>query len=188
MDLRPINPYYKQKMTTFSVRSLRGPADAGGYSYPYDWILPVIDRSQADVDYAKVLLALQWDAMTVEQQQDYNRGLKGCINRSDFERIENNIQILLDVLEIPSTSYVDNVPEFVTASYFETMKENIAAIRSGYVVHADTPPVPELPYNTWQKYNDVEKILADVYEVLCAQFHYYTGNEVYAGDDTGLLL
>lgn len=155
---------------------------------PYVWQEPITDRTQNDVERAKELLGITWPEMDAEQQAEFSKGLKGCMNRSDFARIENNIQILLDVLEIDATSYVEAVPEFLTESYFENMKENVTAIRKGYCVHEDTPQVPELPYNTWEKYNAVEKILADVYEVISAQFHYYTGNEIYAGDDTGALL
>lgn len=115
-------------------------------------------------------------------------GHKGALNRQDLERIENNIQILMDVLEINGTSYAGKVPEFPAESYFARMKENVTAIREGYCVHETTPKVPELPYNTWEKYNAIEQILADVYEVVNAQFNYYAGEEIYTGEETGLLL
>ena len=126
--------------------------------------------------------------MTAEQRTEYLAGLKGCINTSDLSRIENNIQILIDVLELDNTSHVGVVPEFPTANSYFDMKLNVAAIRAAYCVHSDTPAVPELPYNTWKKYNDIEKILADVYEVISAQMNYYAGTEIYAGDTVGLLL
>ncbi len=187
MDLRPINPYYRMAQpVTWSLRTL-AVADEN-YSYPYTWIEPVTDRTQKDVLYAQQLKSLSWEDMTTEQQEEYLSGLKGCMNYTDFLRIENNIQILLDVLEIDSASYVENVPEFLQESYFADMRNNVAAIREGYCVHDDTPQVPELPYNTWEKYNAIEQILADVYEVISAQFHYYAGEEIYAGEETGLLL
>lgn len=189
MDLRPINPYYRQtvaKKRTWAL--LRAAPAATTYTYPYTWIEPVTDRSAEDVAYAKKLGSMSWNEMTEEQQEEYLVGLKGCMNRTDFERIENNIQILLDVLELDLSSYVDAVPEYLTETYFDDLKSNVEAIREAYFVHADTPQVPELPYNTWQKYNDIEKILADVYEVVSSQFYYYAGNEIYAGDETGLLL
>lgn len=184
MDLRPINPYYKQPQRMARVRRKA----VSGYSYPYTWEPPVTDRTQADVNYAKELIAIGWNNMTAEQRSEYLAGLKGCLNTSDLSRIENNIQILIDVLELDKTSHVGAVPEFPAANYFSDMKSNVAAIRAAYCVHADTPAVPELPYNTWQKYNDIEKILADVYEVISAQMNYYAGTEIYAGDTVGLLL
>ncbi|MED9903584.1 MAG: hypothetical protein UFG06_05310 [Lachnospiraceae bacterium] len=185
MDLRPINPYYRQGAQKGSRRLLRA---LETYTYPYTWTEPVTDRTQADVDRAKALIATDWQGMTAEQQAEYIAGLKGCLNRADLERIENNIQILLDVLEINAESHVGAVPEFPTSDYFTDMQNNVSAIREAYCIHEDTPQVPGLPYNTWRAFNAIEQILADVYEVVSAQFHHYAGGEIYAGEATGLLL
>lgn len=184
MDLRPINPYYKKNIRK-SISKQR--AAVAGYSYPYTWITPVTDRTQEDVERARALISKGRGNMTDAEKEEYSVGLKGCLNKGDMERIENNIQILLDVLEIDSESYVGAIPEFPTENYFVDMKNNVAAIRAGYCTHEDTPSVPELPYNTWTAYNDIEKILLDVYEVVSAQFHYFSA-EIYAGEETGLLL
>lgn len=156
------------------------------YSYPYEWIEPVTDRTQQDVDHAKDLIS-GWGSLTDDQKAEYLAGLKGCLNTADLERIENNIQILIDVLELDKESHVGVIPEIPTASYMADLKANVRAIREGYFVHADTPEVPDAPYNTFQKFNDMEKILKDVHEVVSSQFSYYAG-EIYAGDETGLLL
>lgn len=182
MDLRPINPFYRKKSTRRKVRAV-----VSTYSYPYDWIAPVTDRTQEDVEYAQELIAAGWEHMNAEQRKEYLAGLKGCLNASDLSRIENNIQILIDVLELDNTSHVGAVPDFPTDAYFTDMQSNVAAIRAAYCIHADTPATPELPYNTWQKYNAIEQILADVYEVLSAQFAYYPG-EIYAGETIGYIL
>lgn len=189
MDLRPINPYYHRTVIrTFMLYAVSAAAsESEEYTYPYEWIEPVTDRTAEDVEYAKKLLATDWQHMTKGQQKEYLSGLKGCLNRADLERIETDIQILIDVLELKQGSSIGNIPEFPTTKYFQKLQENAASIRGGYYIHNDTPAVPELPYNTWDKYNDIEKILADVYEVVSAQFNYYAG-EIYAGDETGLLL
>ncbi len=187
MDLRPINPYY-HKVKQKRMLKARASRNTVEYSYPYEWITPVTDRTQTDVEYAQRLLEVGWTNLTSAEQAEYLAGLKGCLNSSDLSRIENNIQILLDVLELDGTSYVDNVPSPPTAGYFKNMESNVATIREAYCVHADTPQVPALPYNTWQAYNAIEQILNDVYEVVSAQFSYYAGNEIYAGDTIGLLL
>ena len=178
MNLKPINPYYK---------SLKRARIISPDSYHYTWIDPVTDRTEADVSYAKEILSKSWHELSNDQRNEYAGGLKGSLNRADLERIENDIQILLDVLEIKSESYVGAVPEFPNERYFEKMRENVAAIRSKHSVHTDTPDVPELPFNTWFKINAVEKILADVYEIANSQFYYYS-NEIYAGDIVGLVL
>lgn len=184
MDLRPINPYYRKQPQKRMRTRLKA---ASGYSYPYTWMPPVTDRTQADVDHARALITTGWENLTADQKSEYLAGLKGCLNISDLFRIENNIQILIDVLELENTSHVGAVPEFPTDTYFSDMQSNVSAIRAAYCVHADTPTVPELPYNTWEKINAVERILADVYEVLSAQFVYYTG-EIYSGESIGLIL
>lgn len=184
MDLKPINPFY-QRGTSSNIRTF---ALRNTYSYPFTWIEPVLDRSQTDVDCARMLLSMSWEELTTEQKEAFQKGLKGCLNRTDLERIENNIQILLDVFEINSSTYVGAVPEFPTTTYFKQMQRNVEAIRTAYFVHDDTPNTPELPFNTWQKFNDIEKILSDVYEVVSSQLKYYAGSEIYAGDTVGLLL
>lgn len=180
MNLKPINPYYR-KTETYGYYSLRDE------TYPYQWIRPVTDRTESDVVYAQTILNKSWEELTTEEQKAYIGGLKGCMNRSDFERIENDMQILLDVLEIAADTYVGAVPNIPTQSYFNHMEQNITAIRAAYNVHTDTPPVPEQPYNTWEKYNAIEQILADVYEMVTAQIKYFAG-ELYCGDTVGLLL
>lgn len=186
MDLRPLNPYYKKGVRKAAGKRRRA-ASAPEYSYPYEWIPPVTDRTLADVDRARELVSKGWQGMTGEERAEYNAGLKGCLNVADLERIENDVQILLDVLEIDSASHVGAVPLFPKEGYFEDLRDNVAAIRAAYCIHADTPPVPELPYDTWTAYNDVEKILLDVYEVVISQFHHHSG-EIFAGEETGLIL
>lgn len=186
MNLRPLNPYYRQT-TPPAARATSGRKMSRQDNYPYAWQEPVTDRTLEDVEHARRLLSLDWGNMEDAQKAEYFAGLKGCLNREDLERIENNIQILLDVLEIGAESSVGNIPNIPDTDYFARMKDNVGAIREAYCIHGSTPPVPELPYNSWQKYNDIEQILADVYEVVSAQFYYYTG-EIYAGDLTGLVL
>lgn len=189
MDLRPLNPYYRQPAQAVAGTGVSGRRKAGkGYSYPYTWQEPVTDRTQEDVEHARQVLSLDWADMDDRQREEYLAGLKGCLNREDLGRIENNIQILLDVLEIGAESSVGDVPDIPDTDYFARMHDNVCAIREAYCVHGSTPPVPALPYNTWQKINDIEQILADVYEVVSSQFHYYAGGEIHAGDILGLVL
>lgn len=151
------------------------------------WTDPVTDRTAADVERVKELQKKGFANMTTEEKTEWNAGLKGALNRSDLERIEGNIKVLLTELKINRSSGHGNIPEYPKASYYQTMHDNVEAIRAGYSIHADTPQTPDLPWNTWQKWNDAEKILRDVHEVVMAQFSYYAG-ELYSGDETGYLL
>lgn len=69
----------------------------------------------------------------------------------------------------------------ITEEEYETMCKEVKE-------EFNTPQTPSMPVNTYQKMNDIEKILDDVYGILLNNFNYYCGSEIYAGDDTGLLL
>lgn len=188
MDLRPLNPYYhraaKQQFRMFRMAAV----SAEEYSYPYLWITPITDRCQADVDRLKEFQYKGLLRITPKQLAEYLTGMKGALNRTDLERIENNVQILLDVLEIEAGSNVGNVPQFPTENYFNQLLSNVSAIREAYCIHQTTPETPQMPLNTWQKWNDIEQILYDVHEILCNNFHYYCGDGLYLGQETALLL
>ena len=112
--------------------------------------------------------------------------MKGALNRSDVQRIQNNIQLLSDVLELGLV--VKAVPDHPNETLLSSIITNTEIIRNAYVIHADTPETPSMPVNTYQKLNDIEKILEDVYGILLNNFHYYCGTEIYAGDETGMIL
>lgn len=52
------------------------------------WINPIYDRTQADVDYAKAQIKLH----------NNDTELRGCFNVTDIRRIENNTRYLADEL------------------------------------------------------------------------------------------
>lgn len=150
------------------------------------WQLTVTDRAQSDVNRVLELLEKGWQNFSDDEKNEWNIGLKGALNASDLERIQNNILLLSDILEIGLT--VSKVPKLWTESLFQEILENVAAIRKAYIVYTFTPEIPEVPLNTYEKWNDIEQILEDVYTILLNNFCYYCGNEIYAGDETGLLL
>lgn len=151
------------------------------------WSEPIIDRTEADVTRATHLLERGWENLKIPERIEWMAGLKGALNTSDLMRIENNVQVISDVLELSLDTYADNIPEFATDTYFAKLLSNLDVIKAAIKAHSDTPAVPLDPINTYQKVNDIEKILSDIYEILCSNFHYYTG-EIYAGDSIGYLL
>lgn len=62
-----------------------------------NWIPPIYDRTQANVDYAKSQLN--------SKNNEYE--LKGCINTTDILRIENNARYLSD--ELNGLYYFNNI-------------------------------------------------------------------------------
>lgn len=150
------------------------------------WMETVTDRTQSDVNRVLELLEKGWKNFTEDEKVEWNAGMKGTLNYSDLERIQNNTQLLSDVLELNLT--VEEIPGLPTDSFFDSIIRNTEVIRGAYCIHAATPVTPAAPLNTFSKWNAIEAILLDVYEILLNNFHYYCGTDVYAGDNIGLLL
>lgn len=151
------------------------------------WIDAVYDRTQEDVERVAELSAKGFSNMTEAEQVEWLNGMKGALNASDIRRIENNVQLLSDVLELNLSTYYGKTVT-LNGAYFKQLLVNVEAIRNAYMIHDDTPKTPTAPVNTYQKLNDIEKILHDVYTILNSNFFYYAGEGLRAGDSTALLL
>lgn len=62
------------------------------------WIDPVFDRTEQDVAFAKEQIQ-KWIEQTLAGNLSETYELKGCLNLSDINRIEGNIQYLSDELD-----------------------------------------------------------------------------------------
>jgi hypothetical protein len=151
------------------------------------WTTPIIDRTQSDVDYAKYLSSIRYDNMTVSQKNEWNSGLKGCATYSARNRVENNIQIISDVMELGLTTYADIFVYVLDQAYFENILSNLTDILAYGLKYTDTPTVPSYPINHFSQWNDIEKILLDVYSLLSDNFYNYAGNEIFTGEEIGVL-
>ena len=154
------------------------------------WITPIIDRTQADVDRAKELIAKGYSHLTVEEKAEWDAGLKGCFNRSDIDRIMNNIGLLGEVLEISVPTW--NNPPYTPLQQDISLKilYPVSIIRGAYSVYEDTPPAPSLALTNldYKVVNDIEKILLDVYTIIMSNFYYDYTDEITMGDEVGLIL
>lgn len=109
---------------------------------------------------------------------------KGFINYTDFNRIEENIAelettlneygyILPETLVIKTdwayqgylgTSGTDNIP---TLAHMNRILHNISVLMENYSVYPTTPTLPStMEYATYQTFNDIEKILYDLWLML----------------------
>lgn len=124
--------------------------DAAGnrsrYTDTVRYALPVFvcDRTKEDVD---------------------RRSSKAYLNASDLTRIEGNMELIAGYLGIKLPLHTNwqrqELPR--KGADFKRILDNTELIRSGYAVRSDTPGTPEQPLNTWRKWNDIERILRDVY-------------------------
>lgn len=146
----------------------------------------VYDRTQADVDRVKVLAEKGFSGMTETEQTEWLAGMKGALNLSDLTRIVNAMTIIAGWLSVSIST--KSVPSMPKAAFYKSMLADIEKMRSATPVHSGTPQTPERPVNTYQKVNDIEHILHDMYSIISNQYCYYAGTELYAGDSTGALL
>lgn len=165
--------------------------NVGYFEKTVEYILPVFvfDRTQADIDRVKELRRIGWQNMTSTQRKEWISGLKGCLNTSDLKRIENDIYVIAQLLDVDVQTNKDNLPELPDSIYFARVLENVQILRNIGYLHGDTPEVPVQPLNTYQKWNDIERILHDIYWIYNANnsCYAYCGTELYAGSETELL-
>lgn len=161
-----------------------------------EWIDPVTDRTQADVDRAKYLINKGYSNLTEDERTEWTAGLKGCLNASDLSRILNNIEFLRQVLELnipPTTQTVPYTP--VTEWFTYNVLWRVQLIRDAYSTYDTTPPTPgytgsgftSINY-TYKDINDVEQILKDVHDIIESNFYYLSIDNVTMGDEVGLIL
>jgi len=167
--------------------------EAGNVSYyenTIEYILPwfVFDRTKEDVERVMELRKKGWENFSEEEKAEWIAGMKGCLNKLDLKRNENNIAIIARLLKVDVTTYQGRIPELPDRAYFDNLLGNVQLLRTAGYVRADTPKVPAQPINTYQKLNDIEQILYDIYSAYNTNFGYYCGNEIYCGDEVGFLL
>lgn len=193
MNLKYINPYYK--LNILQPRMLRSNANVLNDIEYEGFITPIFDRTEEDILKLKYYLNKGFKNLTDEEKQIWlNTEFKGALNVSDLNRIENNMSILAKVVEIQieTKTWVNtDIPNINTD--FPRLKSNLELLKANVPLYENTPVTPELPWNTYQKINDVERIINDMYKVLTSQIKYYCGDnysnsvvDIYCGEGMGL--
>ena len=113
---------------------------------------------------------------------------KGVLNAEDINRIENNTGDIADKIAVPVTVKSWSVGGLPRVSDCKRIRDNVERIRQGYGIRSDTPVTPEQPLNTYQKWNDIERILFDVNDLYdrTENARAYCG-EIFAGEGVGIL-
>jgi len=152
------------------------------------WIEPIFDRTQADAKRLIELNVKGWHNMTADEKAEWLTISKGALNTSDFQRVENDIHFLSDYLNLGLTTHEDDIPWCKTQTYISDLKDNLTAIRSTPYVKHDTPLVPTEPMSGFN-WNDVERILYDVYDTIFNLAELRMGeSEYHMGEAIGLLI
>lgn len=154
-------------------------------------VFAVYDRNLSDVqeakEYQRKIINTGFSSLTEQEKQKWYAGLKGYLNTTDLNRIEGNCKELGELLNIQlgavKTWGMQNIP---TQSDFQRIRDNVEKIRESRYVYPSTPYTPELPLNTYNKINDIEKILYDVHTSASGNFEakYYI-DEIYINEEMG---
>ena len=122
--------------------------------------------------------------VTDRTQQDVDTGTKkGFLNASDLNRIEKNSYTIGNLVAIPITANQDwRIGDLPRAGDYTRIREQVQKLRD-FVHRETTPEVPESPLNTYQKYNDIEQIQKDCFDIYVGNMKniIYAG-EIYAGE------
>ena len=133
----------------------------------------VTDRTEADVSRYSELRDKGWAEMTTAEKAEWVAGMKGAYNASDLNRVASAMSYLSQRFasagySVPVSSPTDwangDIP---TKGDMDTYLDDLRRIRAALAVMDTTPAAPgSMDYLTWAKANDIEKILADVDDLL----------------------
>ena len=131
------------------------------------WITPITDRTQADVNLVLEYDNIGYNNLTPEQKSVWNAGMKGALNASDLNRIENNIKFLASSLELYNLNINTNwqMSDVPRNNDFNRILSNLNAVKGKARERfgINLPETPSLPLNGFEKINDIENILYIIY-------------------------
>lgn len=156
-------PRAEDDLYTLDLQLVDAAGNHSTYSGTFKYVLPyfVYDRTAEDV---------------------IQKAAKAFLNAEDLRRIESNTELIAGYISVPVSVRTDwQTGDLPRESDYERIRNNTEKIRTGYAIRADTPEVPERPYNHFQKWNDIEKILHDVFYIYINNFN----NKIYCGEDVG---
>lgn len=155
------------------------------------WFVFIYDREEKDVLRVKELNGKYLDrTITKEEKEEWMAGIKGALNVLDLQRIEWNTRLIgeFELLKLTVKIKGWKHGDIPKVSDFVRILDNVQKIRAAWALMSGTPNTPTQPLTTYQKWNDIEKIMHDI------SFTYgrsvedisYCG-ELYAGEGTGTI-
>lgn len=112
-----------------------------------EWIQPVYDRTQADVDYARLKIS-QWSNDYYASDAPFVSDLKGCMNVRDLNRIEGNMEYLAERIkiagyDIPITVKLWQITDIPTIADLERITNNLVSLIEGWYQQSTAPDAPQ---------------------------------------------
>ena len=105
-----------------------------------------------------------------------NKTAKGYANYADMNRLETNVKTISDYFSLPFTQKTYDVLSKPRQADYERIRLGIEAIKTAYNV--SQVATPTRPFTTWQKWNDLEKLLYDTDRI----FTENEANQPYCGE------
>lgn len=137
------------------------------------YIQPVFDRKQSDVDELTTIIANGYQSLSDGEKEDWLSTKKGAINAQDLNRIEGNMEVLAQSLNIAGMTFKTN---WDYISFFLSEDQDRIILNMNNILTFFSPIIdpdtgeaiymPSAPLNTYQKLNDLEKIIYIAYERL----------------------
>ena len=182
---RAIDDIYRVELTTIT---------SGGQAYNHSLVLYlglhlITDRTQADVDYAKMLMQKCYNGTaTSAEKAELANSPKGIYGAVDLNRVGQAANMVASLLieagyPVPIDMYVAwDHDDYFDPDDIQAYLADISTLRSAITVGSYAPAVPADVAN-YRQANDVEKIIEDVYKLYqnMVMNYCYLG-EIYLGE------
>ena len=139
------------------------------------FIQPITDRTTLDIDKLQEYDEIGYKNLTTEQKNEWLSGMKGALNSSDLNRIESNQQYIFTLL---SNQYILTfktnwlMTDFVEDSDENRILMNLKTLMQPFNFEEE-PQVPEKPLNYFEKINQIENIILQMYNKYYSKIKYY---------------
>lgn len=139
------------------------------------FIQPITDRSILDIQKLQEYDEIGYKNLTTEQKNEWLSGMKGALNSSDLNRIESNQQYILNLL---SNQYILTfktnwlMTDFVEDSDENRILMNLKTLMQPFNFDEE-PQVPDKPLNYFEKINQIENIILQIYNKYYSKIKYY---------------
>lgn len=139
------------------------------------FIQPITDRSILDIQKLQEYDEIGYKNLTTEQKNEWLIGMKGALNSSDLNRIESNQQFILNLLSAQyALTFKTNwlMTDFVEDSDENRILMNLKTLMQPFNFEEE-PQVPEKPLNYFEKINQIENIILQMYNKYYSKIKYY---------------
>ena len=139
------------------------------------FIQPITDRTILDIDKLQEYDEIGYKNLTTKQKNEWLSGMKGALNSSDLNRIESNQQYIFTLL---SNQYILTfktnwlMTDFVEDSDENRILMNLKTLMQPFNFEEE-PQVPEKPLNYFEKINQIENIILQMYDKYYSKIKYY---------------